>query len=212
MASSKGPKFERELSVILSHWMSDGKCDDWVWRSQTSGGRATSRMKKGKTTSGQHADLAATDSRALPLTETICVEAKRGYTKSGPDEFINRKWCFNPKMKANKLLTMETWYWQVKAAQEGGKQPYWLLIVCKDRRETVVYFPDKLLRDLRSPHGYLMPTNIPEPYMTIVAKVRYDPLKTRTRRAVMHCMLLTDFLKAVPYKAVKMLHKKHKRK
>lgn len=211
MGSKKGYVFERRIAVLLSLWSTNGKRDDIFWRATTSGARATMRMKKGKTTSGQHSDIAATDSLGIPFTETICTELKSGYAKSGPDEFINRRWQVANKNKP-KLLPMETFFWQVKEAQKGGGQPYWMLIISKDRRETVVYFPDKLMRDLRSPHGDLMPSKIPEPYMTIVAKVRYDPLKTKTCRSVMHCMLLKDFLEAVSYESIKRLHKRHKKK
>lgn len=47
---SKGGSFEREMSRELSLWISNGKDNNLLWRSATSGGAATIRRKKGITT------------------------------------------------------------------------------------------------------------------------------------------------------------------
>lgn len=77
--SNKGGAFEREIARQLSLWWSGGAADDWFWRSSQSGGRATSRAKKGKTTMNACGDLAAQGPEAQKLLDLITFELKRGY-------------------------------------------------------------------------------------------------------------------------------------
>jgi len=77
--SQKGSQYERDISRQLSLWWSEGKEDDWFWRTDTSGGRATTRAKSGKSTANAVGDLSArTEEGSLLLREYI-IEVKRGY-------------------------------------------------------------------------------------------------------------------------------------
>jgi hypothetical protein len=72
----KGSAFERQICSKLSLWITNGKRDDCMWRSAISGGRATVRFKKGKSTHDQSGDLTATSREAMPFLNTFMVECK----------------------------------------------------------------------------------------------------------------------------------------
>ena len=70
--ASKGSAFEREISKSLSLWYTEGERDDIFWRSSQSGGRATTRAKKGKKTAASYGDITALDNRGEPFTDLFC--------------------------------------------------------------------------------------------------------------------------------------------
>lgn len=73
----KGSSFEREVCRRLSRWISDGKRDDLLWRSASSGGRATFQLRtKGTLATAQAGDVTAIDVAAFPLMSLIMVECK----------------------------------------------------------------------------------------------------------------------------------------
>jgi hypothetical protein len=77
----KGSAYEREKCREFSLWITEGKRDDLFWRSPTSGGRATTRAKKGLNTYGCYGDILCVDPEGLWLIPTvITVEIKKGYT------------------------------------------------------------------------------------------------------------------------------------
>ena len=78
--SKKGANYEREFCKQLSLWWSFGKWDDVFWRTSQSGGRATTRMKKGKRTADAYGDVGAERNEGRPLTQDTFFELKRGYT------------------------------------------------------------------------------------------------------------------------------------
>ena len=79
---SKGGNFEREVAVLLSRWWTDGERDDVFYRSQSSGGRFTSRKKIGKDTALQGGDITASDPIGEPLVKKWSLEIKTGYGKN----------------------------------------------------------------------------------------------------------------------------------
>jgi hypothetical protein len=128
---AKGSQFERNISVQLSLWWSDGKDDSWFWRSSTSGARATQRAKQGKNTLNAAGDLAAQCAEGQKLLDLITFELKRGYPKiciadiwekdsGGFHDFIDQA---------------------RKSASLAGTR--WFAVLHKrDRREPVVYIED----------------------------------------------------------------------
>lgn len=72
----KGSSFERNIAKRLSLFLSEGKRDDLLWRSQSSGARFTSRMKTGKDTKNQSGDITFTDSDAEWFIELFSIEVK----------------------------------------------------------------------------------------------------------------------------------------
>lgn len=80
--SKKGTPFEREIAKELSWWWSWGERDDLVWRTASSGGRATQRCKTNQITKYQHGDFCPMDACIYPFFDFFLHEAKRGYNKT----------------------------------------------------------------------------------------------------------------------------------
>lgn len=72
----KGGKFEREIAVELSKWISNGEREDLLWRSSMSGGRSTVARKKGKNLQTQAGDLSAIHPLGQPFIDKFYPELK----------------------------------------------------------------------------------------------------------------------------------------
>jgi len=76
----KGSAWERDVAKMLSLWITEGKSKDVLWRSQSSGGRATVRSKtNGEPLNLQLGDLTIADfscEGAQVFIENFVVEAK----------------------------------------------------------------------------------------------------------------------------------------
>lgn len=73
---SKGASFERKICVALSLWVTEGKREDVFWRSAMSGGRATVRAAKGKSTKAQYGDISSVAKEGHALIDNFVVECK----------------------------------------------------------------------------------------------------------------------------------------
>ena len=133
--SSKGSAYEREICRMLSEWWVPGR-DDIFWRSAASGGRATVRTKKGKSTFGQYGDITAIDPIGQPLTKVLSIECKRGYSKFSFADAIDRS--------AQKQTLWESFVEQAATSAAGTNTPYWFLIQRRDKRVAMVFFPRSL--------------------------------------------------------------------
>lgn len=142
---AKGGQFEREMCKYLSRWFSDGERDDLFWRSSNSGGRATVRTRKGKTTANQYGDMQATDPAGQPLLDLCTVEMKRGYNKHTLHDVLDR----NDRLLDQKW---EEWIKQVLREKDEAGRPAWLLITRRDRREALTTMP-LFLYKLLNEHG-----------------------------------------------------------
>lgn len=162
MAGRKGSTFEREFCYELSNWWSDGEEDDIFWRSQASGGRATTRSKTGKRTSGHYGDVAATDARGAPLINLLTIELKRGYSSQTMMDVLDR----NPKMK---LGGWEGFLSQAINSHTQAGSFAWLLYTRRDRRTGWFYFPTYLLNTLRAVGAF---PRSPRPAITASINVR----------------------------------------
>jgi hypothetical protein len=134
---AKGGAYEREICKQLSLWWSHGKDDDIFWRTASSGGRATQRSKKGKTTFGNHGDIQASNPIGQPLIDRIAIEIKRGYSKAQVGDLVDA--AAAPK-SSDFLGFIEQAH---RSAKEAGV-PYWMIIHKRDRREAMVYMPYSL--------------------------------------------------------------------
>lgn len=130
MGASKGSAWEREFAVNLSLWWSEGTADDWFWRVLGSGGRATNRAKRGKSTAGGYGDICATDHRGQGLLDLCCFELKRGYNSVSMQDLFDK-----PKGPN----TFDDFLVQVRSAASLAGTPYWFLIHKRDRREAMVW-------------------------------------------------------------------------
>lgn len=146
MAARKGYGFERQLSKQLSLWWTGGERDDVIWRTQCSGGRATSRTKVGKTTEGQHGDLTYTNPIAKPLFDRVLIEAKCGYKKWSVMDCID---------KGPKAATQQLEKWIDKAVEDSdaaGTETIWI-ITKRDGRQPLIFIPRKSIDELIDWHG-----------------------------------------------------------
>ena len=75
-SKKKGNKYERIISKKLSLWLSNGERDDLFWRTQSSGGRFTQRMKVGKKTVNQDGDISSTTSESEAFSNMFMIECK----------------------------------------------------------------------------------------------------------------------------------------
>lgn len=147
----KGSGFEREVSVLLSRYLSQGKRDDLVWRTNASGARATQRHKSGKDTKFQFGDLTFTDEEAKPFFEKVCVECKTGYakkTKSKEGTIKQTNWCaldiLDSKQKKPTLLMM--WNQCCRDAELSHRMP--MLIFRRNMKAPCVMIAQDLFVDI----------------------------------------------------------------
>jgi hypothetical protein len=132
--SGKGSAYEREFCKALSLWWTDGHYDDCFWRTSQSGGRATTRRKKGKSTRGHVGDICATDEEGIVLLQYITFELKRGYSKHTVHDLIDK-----PDKAAEQEI--EKWLAQARRARRHAKSVYWLVVSRRDRREPLMFAP-----------------------------------------------------------------------
>lgn len=133
----KGAAFERLLCTKLSLWWTqydEEARDDVFWRTSQSGGRATTRAKKGKKTKGHCGDICATDPIGQPLIDAITIEAKRGYSKHTIHDIIDK-----PKKAAKQ--EWEKWIEQAKAAMVRAGSRSWMIVAARNRRKEIVVVP-----------------------------------------------------------------------
>ena len=127
---AKGSQFERDICRQLSLWWTNGESDSVFWRTSNSGGRATVRSRKGLKTKNHYGDIMAVDPIGEPFLKFFTVELKRGYNRHSIADLLDQ----------DKPLYFQ---WIKKACKEvteaGSKN--WLLIVKRDRRETIVMMP-----------------------------------------------------------------------
>ena len=127
-SKNKGGNWERKCAKEISLWLSNGEDDSWVWRTASSGARATQRNKKGQTTQGASGDLTFTDERAAPFFNMFSVELKSGYNNTNPLMEIDSK---SKKHDFRSNLDQ-----CIKDAELSNKEP--LLIFRRDRMEACV--------------------------------------------------------------------------
>ncbi len=137
-SKAKGGAAERDICCTLSRWWSgDEGCTDLFWRTASSGGRATTRAKKQKTTRGHNGDICATCPEAKPLIDLVTIEIKRGYNSRSIMDLLDRS-----PSAATQLY--EEWFLQADRERKESGSKSWLVICKRDRRETLVFFPGEL--------------------------------------------------------------------
>ena len=125
----KGNNFERDCSRMLSLWWTDGKRDDAIWRSASSGALTT--VGKGRYLA-HTGDFAATDGDAELLFKHVIIEAKRGYNRYSVQDLLDVP--EKGKLK-NPVWEMFT---KLRSACEA-QHKHGLLLWKRDRREMLVF-------------------------------------------------------------------------
>lgn len=188
--SKKGSAFERETCVLLSKWWSYGERTDLFWRTGGSGGRAKVRGRKGERTEGQHGDICATDPLGIDLIKLLTIELKRGYSKFTVADMLD-------KPRGAAIQQWESWLRQVLESYKQAGSFSWLLIHKRDRRSTLVYFPDELCQQLLQAGCF-----DESPYYLPFATFYFR------RNEIIHCMKLEHFLCQVEPADIKIVAKR----
>jgi len=156
--SNKGPKFERDFCKELSLWWTYGEMDDVFWRTAGSGARATTRMKKGIRTADSYGDITSLRSNGKPLTKTVLLELKRGYTgKKGKKStrYISILDLIDtPENKNRKKEPVIMEWWkdaQVKRKEAGRKRVF--IIFRRDRKNTCIMMSRSSFKQLEKING-----------------------------------------------------------
>lgn len=139
----KGSNFERAFCKELSLWWSLGKDDNVFWRSQSSGGRATTRSKSNKRAEGQFGDIAANSESGKALIDLTMIELKRGYNSQTIFDLIDR-----PKTTAYNPHSLEGWIGKLEEALPLSGTYTWWLVHQRDRRRPILYMPRRFYLDL----------------------------------------------------------------
>lgn len=184
---NKGSSFERQICKLLSMWWTHEERDDVFWRSCQSGGRATFRAQKGKTTFGSYGDIAAVDPIGLPLLKVFTIELKRGRSHGHPEDLVDRG--NGPAWKVQRPF--EACLEQAIGAHKAAGSKYWLLICRRDKRNAMAYVPWEALRDLD--------IATPGPH----ARYSVDALLFKRRERLYFAGIqLEDFLKSLKHKQI----------
>lgn len=102
-SKQKGNSFENKTAKELSQWLTFGKREDVLIRSQNSGGRATMLSYSGRNFMSQAGDICAVEQEGLPLTEVFIIECKH-YSDLAVDGLIFRSRKDGITAHWNKLL------------------------------------------------------------------------------------------------------------
>ena len=135
--STKGSRFEREFCERLGLWWTQSlpePRDDVFWRTSNSGGRATTRAQSGKKADIHCGDVCTTDAIGQPFLDVFTVELKRGYNSHTIAHLLDK-----PNQAAVQLY--EEWLVKSEKVRVAANSLAWLLVVRRDRREALVFFP-----------------------------------------------------------------------
>ena len=127
---AKGGTFEREICTKLSLWYSYGKDDSVFYRTAGSGGRATHRRKKGKSTPNSEADIGSLTPEGMRLTRLIGFELKRGYNDQTLQDLLDHPRGGRPDDSCHSWLT----------TCEATSTPTYAMIVRRDKRRAIILF------------------------------------------------------------------------
>lgn len=203
MAGKKGSPFERMVCKLLSQWWTLGDGDDVFWRTSQSGGRATTRKKKGKTTRAHSGDICSVDHEGMPLTNVVTLELKRGYSKYTIHDMLDKN-----KRAAKQMF--ENWILQAVLASTNAGTPYWMIIHKRDGRDPLVFIPSGLahqLQELGCLGGNETPIPFPNVGFEVDIKTPLDEGEFELRYAIIG-MRLTHFLGDVTPNDFRILNKR----
>ena len=122
--NQKGFSYEREIAKKLSLWLTQGKRDDVLWRTEGSGGRSTQEAKKGHYLLNSYGDIGVKDpscQEAVDFISKVLIECKRGYST----RIDGLKLIDNPSK--NHILK-QWWNKAVIEMKECGRQYVWIII------------------------------------------------------------------------------------
>ncbi len=132
--AGKGSQYEREICRSLSLWWTEGADDDVFWRTSQSGGRATTRKKKGLAADTHSCDICAIKPIGQDFLRAFAPEIKRGYKGASIADLMD-----SPLIIKN--IHYESWILQADEARENSGALYWMIIHRRDQREATITMP-----------------------------------------------------------------------
>lgn len=143
---NKGSDFERVICRQLSVWWTGNPdTDDIFWRTSSSGGRASSRSKKGKKDFGGAGDIHAENPIGQPLLDVCTIEVKKGYNAETLMNILDKA-----PTAAEQLY--EKIIKQAKQSARDSKSLSWMIISKRDMHPTIVVIPQHFYLVLKQ-HG-----------------------------------------------------------
>lgn len=162
MKMAKGGNFENEISAKVSLWLTNGKSDDSVRRTESSGGRATQRSKnkKKKTRETMFGDLCPADENpsVQSFFNLISLELKSGYAacksklKSGNCTVTN--WSFNDMIDGSQAQNQFFKFWDQCETDslKSNREP--ILIFRRNRRKPCIAMQSDLFEAFQKWSNY----------------------------------------------------------
>jgi hypothetical protein len=141
--SRKGPDFEREFCPKLSLWWTQDQpepSDSVFWRTANSGGRATTRRRKGLQSNGQYGDVGTSDPAGLPLLRLVTIELKKGYNQHSCHNILDQP--------GDKVQMYQEWFDKTDATSHEAQSLSWLVVAKRDKRNALVFMPTQLAHAL----------------------------------------------------------------
>lgn len=171
-SKEKGSSFERETCKKLSLWITNGEKDSCFWRTQNSGGRFSSRRKKGVETINQDGDITATEKEGEILTDHLSVECKHY-------KDINL-WSLITFTKGQSIYSF--WKQAEQQALDADKIP---TLICRQNCKPILFATDNRLFLLMKNYFNLNPIMVVRPlnmYIYLFEKdiLNLDPVTFRT--------------------------------
>jgi hypothetical protein len=139
-----GNSFEWEVCGSFSRFWSKGARGDLFGRTDSSGGRATTRAKTGQETEGQFGDMCATADEGKIVERNWHVELKTGYSQKRKQALDKRKvltnWCILDLIDTTQKLTVfeEFWLQCLEGANHTGREP--ILVFRRTRLQKCIAF------------------------------------------------------------------------
>ena len=135
---AKGSSYERDIAKEFSLWLTKGKRDDILYRSQSSGARFTQRRKSGKDTVNQAGDITFTDELGASFIKKYNLELKTGYGKKNKDSIT--KWDVLDIIDSKQKLPVLIAFWNqcTRDAELSNRTP--LLIFRRNQRSSCICF------------------------------------------------------------------------
>ena len=146
---AKGGSYEREIAKKLSLWFTDGKRDDLICRTDSSGGRASVRTKNKKITNKYlYGDLKHSDNACLSMFDKWSIELKTGYMVGK-----NTRWDILDILdsKQKEPIIIKFWEQCIRDADLSNREP--ILIFRRNGRTSCIMLTKEYVHELESLYG-----------------------------------------------------------
>jgi hypothetical protein len=155
---AKGGTYENEIAQKLSLWLTNGKSDECVRRTEASGAKATQRSKKKKVKDTMFGDVCASDPSVQGFFNLISIELKSGYpaskTKKKSGNCTVTNWSFNDIIDSNQAMNQFFKFWEQceNDAFKSNREP--ILIFRRNSRKSCIAMKSDLFDAFQKFSGF----------------------------------------------------------